>query len=205
MYRKYFKRLLDILIAIVGSLILIPLSIYVYFKSPKQERKKGIFFVQPRIGKNGKKIYIYKYRTMIIGAEEILEKILNENLELKEEYEKNKKLKNDPRITGIGNFLRKTSLDEFPQFINVLKGEMSVIGPRPYLEREKNDMGIYYNNIIKLKPGITGLWQVCGRSETTFEERLSMDKEYLLTYSFFVDIKILLKTLSVVVFRKGAY
>ena len=121
-----------------------------------------------------------------------------------EEYAKYKKLKNDPRVTKVGHFIRNTSLDEFPQFINVLKGDMSLVGPRPYLLREKEDMGRLYDKIITTKPGITGMWQVSGRSEVTFEERLDMDMEYNYNWSLKTDIKLLLKTIKKVVLREGA-
>ena len=115
---------------------------------------------------------------MVVGADDVLKKILEEDEEARKEYAKNKKLKNDPRITKIGKFLRSTSLDEFPQFVNVLKGDMSLVGPRPYLPREEKDMGYYYYYITQCKPGITGLWQVSGRSELCFDERLDLDLQY---------------------------
>ena len=147
---------------------------------------------------------MYKFRTMIVGAEEELEKLLMENEEIRNEYELNKKIKDDPRVTKIGKFLRKTSLDEFPQFINILKGEMSLVGPRPYLKREKKDIGQDYYKIIEMTPGLTGLWQVSGRSNITFEERVKLDLEYYKKNSFFGDIKILLKTITAVLNKKGA-
>ena len=141
---------------------------------------------------------------MIPNADLELEKILKSDKKLAKEYEMNKKLKNDPRITKVGRFLRKTSLDEFPQFINVIKGDMSVIGNRPYLPREKEDMGSYYGEIIKTKPGITGYWQVSGRSDTSFEKRLKLEKEYSNKACFKLDLKIFFKTFKVVLFHKGA-
>lgn len=165
---RFLKRVMDIGIGIVGGLSLIPLTILVWIKTDNEERKHGLFFTQDRIGKDGKSIKIYKYRSMVTGADKILEEMMAKDEKIREEYEKNKKLKDDPRITKVGEFLRRTSLDEFPQFINVLKGEMSFVGPRPYLPREKKDMGEYYEKIIKSKPGITGMWQTHGRSETDF-------------------------------------
>ena len=147
---------------------------------------------------------MYKFRTMVVGADEILEKLLEEDEEIRKEYTINKKLKNDPRITKIGKFLRKTSLDEFPQFINVLKGEMSLVGPRPYLPREKKDMGDTYRYIVKCKPGLTGLCQVSGRSEISFKERLALDFDYYINKSFRGDIKLLLKTVGKLVKHEGA-
>ena len=142
---------------------------------------------------------------MVTGADKILEQMMKEEPQIKEEYEKNKKLKNDPRVTKIGEFLRRTSLDEFPQFINVFKGEMSFVGPRPYLPREKKDMGRYYEKIVKSKPGITGMWQTHGRSETDFEERLILDEYYYRNWSLWLDVVIIIKTIKNVVGKKGAY
>ena len=150
---KIIKRLIDILVGIVGVLSLLPLILFVKYKYVKSGDYNNIMFSQERIGKNGKLIKIYKFRSMVPNAEVELERMMEENSRIKEEYLTNKKLKDDPRITPVGHFLRKTSLDEWPQFVNVLKGEMSFIGPRPYLPREKDDMGQYYESIIQLKPG----------------------------------------------------
>ena len=202
---RFLKRVMDIGIGIVGVLSLIPLTILVWIKTDSEERKHGLFFTQDRIGKDGKSIKIYKYRSMVTGADKILEEMMAKDEKIREEYEKNKKLKDDPRITKVGEFLRRTSLDEFPQFINVLKGEMSFVGPRPYLPREKKDMGEYYGKIIKSKPGITGMWQTHGRSETDFEERLELDEYYYRNQSLWLDIVIIIKTIKNVIGGKGAY
>lgn len=202
--KKIAKRIVDILASIVGIAILIPLCIIMKLINIFADETGPMFFVQERVGKNGKTFKMYKFRTMVVGAEEKLEEMLSENEELKKEYEENKKLKDDPRITKIGKFLRKTSLDEFPQFINIIKGEMTLVGPRPYLEREKKDMGKAYEKIITLKPGLTGLWQISGRSELTFEERVNLDVQYYQNNSFIGDIKILLKTAKTVLCKKGA-
>lgn len=202
---RFLKRVMDIGIGIVGGVSLIPLTILVWIKTNSEERKHGLFFTQDRIGKDGKSIKIYKYRSMVTGADKILEEMMAKDEKIREEYEKNKKLKDDPRITKIGEFLRRTSLDEFPQFINVLKEEMSFVGPRPYLPREKKDMGEYYGKIIKSKPGITGMWQTHGRSETDFEERLELDEYYYRNWSLWLDIVIIIKTIKNVISKKGAY
>ena len=202
---RFLKRVMDIGIGIVGGVSLIPLTILVWIKTNSEERKHGLFFTQDRIGKDGKSIKIYKYRSMVTGADKILEEMMAKDEKIREEYEKNKKLKDDPRITKVGEFLRRTSLDEFPQFINVLKGEMSFVGPRPYLPREKKDMGEYYGKIIKSKPGITGMWQTHGRSETDFEERLELDEYYYRNWSLWLDIVIIIKTVKNVISKKGAY
>ena len=141
---------------------------------------------------------------MVVGAEQILEELLEKDAEAREEYSEYKKLKNDPRITKMGNILRKTSLDEFPQFINVLKGDMSLVGPRAYLPEEKADMEQYYETIIASKPGITGLWQVSGRSNTTFEKRLQYDLEYNSKKSIYFDVEILFKTVISIAKKEGA-
>ena len=143
---------------------------------------------------------------MYMNADQKLKDILENDLQVKEEWEKNFKLKNDPRITPIGKFLRKTSLDELPQFINVLKGDMSVVGPRPVVEEE---LIKYYKEKAELyksvKPGITGYWQVEGRSDTNYDERIKMDEYYIKNQSFFLDLKIILKTIKIVITGKGAY
>ena len=201
---KIMKRAVDIIAGIIGMIILIPLMLIIKIANIFTKDKASIFFVQNRIGKDGKIFKMYKFRTMIIGAEEELEKLLIENEDLRNEYELNKKIKDDPRVTKIGKFLRKTSLDEFPQFINILKGEMSLVGPRPYLKRYKKDIGKDYYKIIEMTPGLTGLWQVSGRSNISFEERVKLDMEYYKKNSFWGDMKILLKTITAVLNKKGA-
>lgn len=199
------KRIIDIIGGLIGTIILIPLSIIIYIARIILNEDDGpMFYEQLRIGKNGKQFRMYKYRSMVMGADEKLFEYLEQNKEAREEYTKYKKLKNDPRITKIGNFLRKTSLDEFPQFLNVLMGHMSLVGPRPYLPREKKDMGEYYTYIIESKPGITGYWQVAGRSDVTFDERLKMDFEYNKNKSLKTDIKLMFKTVLNVIKKEGA-
>lgn len=198
------KRIIDILAGFAGCLLLVPLYFYVRHKNHQEGDFDPIFFRQKRIGKNGTLFEMIKFRSMVPDAEEKLEQLMEENFEIKKEYETNKKLKNDPRITKAGEFLRRTSLDEFPQFINVLKGEMTLIGPRPYLPREKEDMGEYYEQIIQLKPGLGGLWQVRGRSDLSFVDRCLLDVEYTRNWNIIWDFKILLKTIQIVLLRKGA-
>ena len=132
----------------------------------------SIFYTQERIGKDGKLFKLYKYRSMIPNADEVLQKLLKENKEMAKEYKLNKKLDNDTRITKVGKLIRKASIDELPQLLNILKGEMSFIGNRPYLPKEKKDMGKYYNDIVKTKPGLTGFWQVSLRSRGTFKSTI---------------------------------
>ena len=164
----------------------------------------NVFYTQYRIGKNGKKFKIVKFRSMQKDADQILEKYLKENPKEAKEYKINKKLKNDPRVTKTGKFLRKTSLDEWPQFLSILTGKMSLVGPRPYLLSEKEEMGEYYKYIIKSKPGLTGLWQVSGRSNLTFEDRLKLDEEYSNRQGNIRDFKILIKTFHKVFGEEGA-
>lgn len=201
---KILKRLIDILGGIVGTIVLIPLTIGIAIANLICKDNGPIFYSQYRMGKNGKLFKMYKYRSMVVGADEKLKKYLEDNEEARKEYKKYKKLKHDPRVTKVGEFIRKTSLDEFPQFINVLKGDMSLVGPRPYLEREKEDMNGYYKYITTFKPGLTGLWQISGRSDVDFATRIDLDMQYYYNHSLKGDIKILFKTAMKLVKREGA-
>ncbi len=202
---RFVKRIVDVLAGIVGVVLLIPIMIVVEaLRIIKKENDGPLFYTQLRIGKNGRQFKMYKFRSMCMNADERLKEYLQENEEARKEYKKYKKLKCDPRITKVGKVLRATSLDEFPQFINVLKGDMSLVGPRPYLPREQKEMGEYYIGIIKVKPGITGPWQIKGRSKITFEDRLKMDFEYANKSSLLRDAKILVKTFTKVIDKDGA-
>lgn len=203
-FEKIIKRFMDILGGGIGVLTLIPLTLIIWIANKLVKDEGPIFYTQERIGKNGKIFKMYKYRSMVIGADEKLTKYLEENEDAREEYKKYKKLKNDPRITVIGKILRKTSIDEFPQFINVLKGDMSLVGPRPYLPREKEDMNGFFKYITSCKPGLTGFWQVNGRNDVTFTDRLSMDMNYYYNHNLKLDIKLLIKTLVKVFKKEGA-
>ena len=200
---SFLKRTVDITASATALLLLSPVFL-VTSLAIRKDSDGPAMFTQKRIGKDGKLFEIYKFRTMIPDADKKLFELLDKDEKAREEYKLNKKLKHDPRITKVGNFLRKTSIDELPQLINVLKGDMSLVGPRPYLPREKEDMGDYYNTIIESKPGITGLWQVSGRSNTTFEQRLEFDKEYTENKGFLYDMGLLTKTVGVVVKKNGA-
>lgn len=203
-FESMTKKLIDIMAGIIGTILLIPLTIGVFIGNLINGDKGPIFYKQKRIGKDGKEFIMYKFRSMVVGADEILFNYLEENEEAKKEYKKYKKLKNDPRITKVGKFLRKTSLDEFPQFINVLKGEMSLVGPRPYLPREKEEINGFFKYITSLKPGITGYWQINGRNDVTFVDRLQMDMDYYYRHTLKIDIKIVLKTVGKIVKKEGA-
>ena len=200
---SFLKRTVDITASATALLLLSPVFL-VTSLAIRKDSDGPAMFTQKRIGKDGKLFEIYKFRTMVPDADKKLFEMLEKDEKAREEYKVNKKLKNDPRITKVGNLLRKTSIDELPQLINVLKGDMSLVGPRPYLPREKEDMGDYYNTIIESKPGITGLWQVSGRSNTTFEDRLEFDKEYTENKGFLYDMGLLTKTVGVVIHKDGA-
>lgn len=198
------KRLFDIGCGIAGCMCLIPILIIVKIAYLKNHDTAPILFKQERIGKGGKKIYIYKIRSMVDHAEDVLEELMRKDPKIREEYLTNKKLENDPRVTKIGRFIRRTSLDEFGQFINVLKGDMTMIGPRPYLPREKEDMRRYYRDIVSCKPGITGLWQASGRSNVNFANRCRLDSFYSKHKCLIFDMKIFTKTFSAVLNSEGA-
>lgn len=200
----FFKRLIDIIGAIVGIILVIFLififSLFYLFG----ENKGPMFFKQERIGKNGAKINVYKFRSMVNDAE----RKLKENKILYQKYLKNNyKLEQneDVRITKFGRFIRKTSLDEFPQFMNVLKGEMSLVGPRPVIAEELIEYKDNANAFLSVKPGITGYWQASGRSQVGYPERVDIELYYVLNKSFLLDSKIIFKTVGQVILRRGAY
>lgn len=192
----------------MGSLILFPLilpfvGLLVCLIS--WESKGPAIFKQERIGKNSKLYTCYKLRSMYLNAEELLKDYLLQKPHLQREWHQYAKLKEtDPRVTKVGRIIRKCSLDELPQVLNVFKGEMSFVGPRPYLPREKSEL-TGYEEILSVRPGITGYWQVNGRNDVEFSERLRMDQWYVQNWSLFLDFKILLKTFVVVVKRQGAF
>ena len=190
------KRFFDIFFSIIGIILIVILIPIIKLAYLLYKDYDTIFYFQERIGKNGKIFKLYKFRTMKRSADEILEDILS-NKDLKEEWEKNQKLKNDPRVTKVGKFLRKSCIDELPQFLNILKGEMSLIGPRPYLPREKKYIKKDLKKITRLKPGITGYLQVNKDKNESFKERIFCEKYYVDNFSFNLDIKIFFKTFKV--------
>ncbi|MDQ7084899.1 MAG: exopolysaccharide biosynthesis polyprenyl glycosylphosphotransferase [Sulfurovum sp.] len=204
-YRQMIQHSFNYLLALLLLPLLLPI-IAILALLIKKESKGNVFFAHMRIGKNGKKIPTLKFRSMYADAQERLETLLLEDEAIKEEWEKSFKLKNDPRVTKIGKFLRKTSLDELPQIFNVLKGQMNFVGPRPIVQEE---LDTYYQEhsqyYLMVKPGITGLWQVSGRSDTDYTFRVNTDKWYVLNWSLWLDIVILIKTIKVVLKRDGAY
>ena len=202
---RVIKRFVDIIAGLIGVIILIPITIVIYIARKILKEDDGpIFYEQLRIGKNGKHFKLYKFRTMVVGADEKLKKYLTENEEARKEFEENHKLRNDPRITKLGKFLRRTSLDEVPQFLNILKGDMSLIGPRPIVDAEVSKFGNKMSVIHSIKPGITGYWAVNGRSDTTYEERVKMETYYAENFSLKLDIQILIKTIEAVLKKEGA-
>ena len=201
---NYIKRIMDIAGAIVGIILLVPLICVVKIFNLINKDDGPLFYTQERIGLNGKKFNLFKFRTMCINSQEILEKILSEDEDRRKEWEENRKFKDDPRVTKIGKILRKTSLDEFPQFINVALGDMSLVGPRPVIDGEIDKFGIHKDEVLAVKPGVTGYWAANGRSETSYEERVEMETYYARNNSVVLDIKILFKTIISVLKKEGA-
>jgi lipopolysaccharide/colanic/teichoic acid biosynthesis glycosyltransferase len=198
------KRLVDILLSATALVIGAPLFFGVWIAIQVSSPGPAIFSHR-RIGAGGVYFNCFKFRTMIQNADELLEEVLSVHPDLRDEYALTHKLKEDPRVTRIGNMLRKTSLDEFPQFWNVLKGDMSIVGPRPIVTAEVERYGHWLPLILELRPGITGLWQVSGRNDTTYAERIALDRRYALTRNIATDFSIMLKTPSVMIKRNGAY
>lgn len=200
----FIKTILDFILAFLGIIILSPVYLYIAYKIKKEDMGKTIY-AYDCIGKNGKVFKCYKFRSMIENSQEVLKKYLDDNVEARIEWETFYKLKNDPRITKIGAKLRKSSLDELPQLFNVLKGDMSLVGPRQIVKDEIMKFGKYIDLYYSVKPGITGYWQVCGRSEVDYKTRVEMTVWYINNWSLWLDVKILIKTVSVVLKKTGAY
>lgn len=199
-YSKFLKRFIDIVLSFFGLVVLSPVFLVIAILV-KATSKGKVFFKHKRIGKNGKEIYIYKFRTMVENAEDLIKKFTPEQMK---EFKENFKLENDPRVTKIGKFLRKTSLDELPQLFNILKGDISIIGPRPVIEEELEKYGMNKDKFLSVTPGLTGYWAANGRSDTTYEQRMEMELYYVDNISLKMDAKIFFKTFSAVVKREGA-
>lgn len=202
--RLFVKRTIDLLACCLLLPVLIPLflllGILIRLDSPGP-----VFFRHGRTGRNGEKIRIFKFRTMRRNADRLLDEYLGENPHLREEWERDQKLRHDPRITRMGRFLRKSSLDELPQLINVLSGEMSLVGPRPIVSSEVAKYGDIYEEYCRVSPGITGLWQISGRNDTGYAERVALDHYYINSWSVWLDIWILWRTIPVALKGSGAY
>lgn len=194
------KRIFDIVSSVIALIITSPFFIIVAI-AIKLGSKGKIIFGHTRIGKNGVPFKVYKFRSMYENSNEIFKNFTEEQ---KKEYYENFKLDNDPRITKVGKFIRKTSLDELPQLINIIKGDMSVVGPRPIVEKEIKKYGQYFNKVFSVKGGLTGYWQANGRSDTTYDERVQMDCYYVENRSFLFDMKIIFKTVVSVIKKDGA-
>jgi Undecaprenyl-phosphate galactose phosphotransferase WbaP len=198
------KRLLDIVIVSIGGILLLPFLLFIALLI-KITSPGPVFYRHKRLGMNGKCFCAYKFRSMVADAQERFEKLLESDPEIKKEWEKNHKLAKDPRITAIGRFLRQTSIDEFPQFINILKGDMSLVGPRPIVDEEVKKYGEDFNRVFSVRPGLTGLWQVSGRSNTDYNARVAYDTYYLQSWSIWLDLWVLYMTFGAVVRGRGAY
>lgn len=200
------KRIFDIIFSLGALIVIFPLLFFIglliFISSPGK-----IFYAHKRMGRGGKTFKCYKFRTMYPDADKRLKDLLKNNPTLRKEWEASFKIKNDPRIIPIGAFLRKTSLDELPQFWNVLKGDLSVVGPRPVVKEEvEKYLGVKSYKILSIRPGLTGLWQVSGRSDITcYQKRIELDEYYIDNHSILLDIKLIAKTIPVMLFSKGAY
>lgn len=201
---KIVKRCFDVGLILLFSPILIPVFLIISILV-KLTSKGPVFYGHKRVGKNGKEFKCWKFRSMNINSQEMLKEILATDPVRAKEWEKDRKFKDDPRVTKFGKFLRKTSLDELPQLINIFIGQMSFIGPRPVTEDEMNRYGPYKDYVLSVTPGLSGMWQVSGRSDTGYEERISFDTYYIQNWSIWLDIWIFIKTVWVVLNRKGAY
>jgi Undecaprenyl-phosphate galactose phosphotransferase WbaP len=198
------KRLMDIVLTLVGGMLLLPLLFYIAV-AVKMSSRGPVLYANERIGRDGRRFRMWKFRSMFTNGDVLLEYYLDAHPEFREEWETTQKLKWDPRITRIGRFIRKTSLDELPQLWNVLRGDMSLVGPRPILLEEETKYGDYYALYTMVAPGITGMWQVSGRSNTSYQERLDLVAYYVRNWSLWLDIYLLMRTVRIVLFGKGAY
>lgn len=195
------KRLMDIFLSLIGIILLSPLFLITAMLIKIDDPQGKVIFKQVRVGENGREFCMYKFRSMVSSAEQLLNHLLEENEVSGAMF----KMKRDPRVTKIGRFIRKTSIDELPQLINVLKGDMTLVGPRPPLPREVKEYNEYHRCRLIVKPGCTGLWQVSGRSNVGFEEMVKLDLKYIENRSVLYDIKIILKTFLVLLGSKNAF
>lgn len=195
------KRLTDMIASLLGLIVLSPLFLLLAVLIKLEDPKGPVFFKQQRVGKNERVFYMYKFRSMVHNAEELLEQLLSQNEVSGAMF----KMKNDPRVTKIGRFIRKTSLDELPQLWNVVRGDMSLVGPRPPLPREVEEYSLYDKQRLHVTPGCTGLWQVCGRNSVGFKEMVEMDLQYIRNRKYWYDIGIILKTVKLLFGAKDAF
>lgn len=197
------KRVADLIVALISVILFAPVMILAAI-AVKLQDGGPVFFAQMRVGRHGRLFRCLKFRSMIVGAENCMDDLLSDDPEAAEEWGRNQKLAHDPRVTPVGRLLRATSVDELPQLLNVLRGEMSVVGPRPITPDQVQDYGAGYPRYCTARPGITGLWQVSGRNQTTFRRRAEFDQAYLRAWSLLTDVVLLVRTVDVVVRRRGA-
>lgn len=198
------KRCMDLVASLIGGILLLPLLFYIAV-AVKMSSRGPILYGHDRIGKDGRHFRAWKFRSMFENSSDVLEYYLEQHPDLREEWEKDHKLRHDPRVTRIGRFIRKTSLDELPQIWNVIRGQMSLVGPRPIVTAEIVKYGPYYGLYTMVTPGITGLWQVSGRNKTTYDERVQLDAYYVRNWSPWLDMYLLIRTIRIVLFADGAY
>ncbi len=200
--KSIFDLIFSLIFIILGSPLFFIIALLIKFSS-----RGPILYHHERLGKDFKSFKCLKFRTMHPEAEDILKNLLENNSDIKKEFEKTQKIKNDPRITVIGKFLRKTSLDELPQLINVLRMEMSIVGPRPIINEEMKKYNTSISKVLSIKPGITGLWQVSGRNNLSYDKRVFLDSLYIDKLDFIMDLRIIIRTFGVILFPldKGAY
>ena len=197
------KRFVDIVVASLAIILLAPLSSVIAAIIVADGGK--VIFGHERVGLNGLPFKCLKFRSMKLNSQELLTDLLANDHEARAEWNEHYKLKDDPRITWFGNFIRRSSIDELPQLINVLKGDMSLVGPRPVMVEELQRYGDYASEFLSVKPGVTGLWQVSGRNDLDYEQRVALDIDYVRNHNLFMDMSILIRTVWVVLGRKGAY
>lgn len=203
-YRVVFKNISDFTLTLMIFPFLIPMMLVIAYKIKRNNPNEKIFFKQKRLGKNGKPFTCYKFQTMFENGDSLLENYLKSHPEETAYFETYHKYKNDPRVTRVGHFLRRTSLDELPQIFNVFRGDMSFIGPRPYMLNEEKKIGENIETVLTVKPGITGLWQVSGRSDVDFHSRVELDVWYIRNWNLWMDLTILIKTIKTVLVKEGA-
>jgi exopolysaccharide production protein ExoY len=197
------KRLIDILAALTFFSLFLPLLVAVAV-GVRLSSKGPILYTQDRVGLKGRTFRFYKFRSMVENSEEVFNSFLDSDSEARSQWEKYQKLDRDPRITRFGHFIRRTSLDELPQFWNVLTGDMSLVGPRPCMPSQRQLYGIHWKSYCAVRPGLTGLWQVSGRNELTYDQRVLLDAKYIENWSIRLDLKLLLKTVRVVLIAQGS-
>lgn len=201
---RFAIRAMDVIIALVSLVFFAPLMVIIAIISFVSD-PGPIFFSQLRIGRHGRMFHCYKFRTMAVNAQERLDEVLRTDPVARAEWARDHKLRNDPRIVGIGRFLRKSSLDELPQIFNVLKGDMSIVGPRPIVMAEADRYGRYLRHYCAVRPGITGLWQISGRNDVTYRRRVAFDVAYSKHVSPLIYLKVMILTVPSVVMARGSY